>query len=216
MNVRPRFLRWVSALFLCGLLVIAYVYLDPQINLPRPPRLFCPILAQLEPLSKAPVQANDSLEFVTFDTQYGGPYTVRIYGDGRVERDTIMSLPHATYHLGCPLHDPDKHLQIPTSQAVALIAKARDGGLCRLCRVYQPTHSTAEAGFEQLTLTFHGKTNAVANSSIHPPPLFTELRTAFTELPPLPDYVTTHHPTRQRMLECAAYLDSQLEVLRKR
>jgi hypothetical protein len=215
MNVRPQFLREVGIFFVGGLLVIAYFYFDPHINLPRPPKLFCPLLAQLEPLSKAPVRAEDSLELVTLSSTSGTPYTVRIYGDGRVERDTVLSFP-ANYHVGCPLHEDDKHLQIPAAQANALITQARDGGFCRLCRVYQSTHATTDGDFNQLTLTFYGKTNTVANSSRHPPPLFTELLNAFSTLPSLPDYATTHYQTRERMLECNAYFQSQMEILQRR
>jgi hypothetical protein len=215
-NVRPKFLRRVCIFFICGLLVIACLYFSPHIDLPRPPTVNCPLLAQLEPLSKAPVQATDSLELVTYSSQIHTPYTVRIYGDGRVERDTVLSLLPPSFHIGCPLHDADKHLQIPAAQANALISKARDGGFCRLCELYEATHPAADGSFDQLTLTFHGKTNRVANISVHPPTLFAELVNSFGALPSLPDYATTTHPSRQRMLECNAFTKSQGNSLRNR
>jgi hypothetical protein len=215
MNVRAGFLRKVSIWFLSGLLVLAYFYFSPHINLPNRPRLNCPLLALIKPLSKAPVQATDSLEFATFDGMPGTPYTVRIYGDGRVERDAVATLIPG-FTSGCPLHDVDKHLKIPPDQAIALISKARDGGFCRLCEFYQPTHPTSDGNLDQLTLTFHRKTNRVTNISNHPPPLFVELVNSFAALPPLPDYATTHHPTRERELECLHFMNSQLDRLKNR
>jgi len=189
------------------------MYFSPHINLPDRPRLNCPLLALIKPLSKAPVQPTDSLELATYTSQFV-PYTVRIYGDGRVERDTIFSLmPGLTS--GCPLHDVDKHLRIPATQAIALIARARDGGFCRLCEFYQPTHPTSDGSLDRLTLTFHGKSNRVVNISPHPPQLFAELVTSFSALPPLPDYATTKHPTRERMRECVAFSESELDSVRE-
>ena len=214
-NIRPKFLRRVSIFFICGLLIIALVYIYPHIDLPQRSRLNCPLLAQLKPLSKASVQATDSLELSTFSGKPSTPYTVRIYGDGRVERDTVISL-IGGWNSGCPLHEVDKHLQISAAQANALISKARDGGFCRLCELYQPTHPTLDGSFHQLTLTFHGKTNSVANLSIHPPPLFAELVSSFSALPSIPDYATTEHPSRQRMLECNAFMKSQVDIAKNR
>jgi hypothetical protein len=213
-NVRPQFLRRVSIFFVCGLLVLALMYFSPHINLPHRPRLNCPLLALIKPLSKAAVQPTDSLELATYTSEFV-PYTVRIYGDGRVERDTLFSsIPSLTS--GCPLHDVDKHLRIPTAQALAIISKARDGGFCRLCELYQPTHPTSGGSLDQLTLTLQGKTNRVVNISTHPPQLFAELVTSFSALPPLPDYATTHHPTRERMRECDDYFKSQIEIVKRR
>jgi hypothetical protein len=216
-NVRPSFLRNVSIFFTGGLLILVFLFFNPRIphfNLAQPPRVNCPLLALLKPLSKAPVQPTDSLELVTF-TRELVPYTVRVYGDGRVERDTTITLTSGSTS-GCPLHNADKHLRIPTAQAVALISSARDGGFCRLCELYQPIHPAAYGHLAQLTLTFHGKTTRVANLSPHPPQLVTELVTSFSTLPPLPDYATTHHPTREREIECFHFMDSQVDSLKNR
>jgi hypothetical protein len=215
MNVRPRFLWSVGIFFLCGLLVIASAYFSPHINLPRPSRAFCPILTWLKPLSKAPVQSTDSLELVTFVGKPTTPYTVRIYGDGRVERDTVVWL-MPVLSTGCPLHDADKHLQIPAAQAAALIAKARDGGFCRLCQIYESTHASENDGYDQLTLSFHGKTNRALNSSGNPPPLFPELVSSMSKFSSIPDYATAHRPSKERMTECNAYSKAQMDILFKR
>jgi hypothetical protein len=213
-NIRPKFLRRVSIFFICGLLLIAVVYVYPHINLPQRPRLNCPLLAQIEPLSKAPVQATDSLELITFDGKPRTPYTVRLYGDGRVERDTVIYL--AGFPFGCPLHEIDRHLRIPAAQADALISKARDGGFCRLCELYQATHPSSDGTADQLTLTFHGKINRVANVSGNPPPLFAELANSLSTIAPIPDYATTTRPSQARMLECHAFEESQIGTMTHR
>ena len=215
MNVRPKFLWWVSTFFVCGLLVLAFVYFEPHLNLPRPSRTFCPILARLKPLSKAPVEAADSLELVTFVGKPMTPYTLRIFGDGRVERDTVVSLMPGI-STGCPLHDPDKHLQIPAAQAAALIAKARDSGFCRLCQIYESTHPSKNDGYDQLTLSFHGNTNKALNSSGNPPRLFADLVSSLSIISSIPEYATTNRPSRERMTECNAYNKAQMDVLFKR
>jgi hypothetical protein len=212
MKVRPKFLRWVGILFVCGLLIDAFAYFNPPFSLPKRPSMNCPLLAQFMPLSKAPVQATDSLELVTYIGKPGIPYTVRIYGDGRVERDTVISL-LPTFHIGCPLHEPDKFLRIPAAQATAIIAKARDGGFCRLCEGYQSTHPAATDSFDLLTLTFQGKTNRVANSSGHPPPLFNELVSSLNGLSSIPDYAKSDGSSPQRQVECSEFLHSQIDNL---
>jgi hypothetical protein len=216
-NVRPKFVRSVTLFFVLGLVILALVYFDPHINLPQRTTLGCPILARLRPLSKAPVVATDFLEY----TLYGGsdlvPYTVRIYGDGRVERDTLVPSFAPTHFppTGCPLHDADKHFRIPAAQANALISKARDGGFCRLCQLYQQAKSTHDGDFVGLTMSFHGKTNSVSNISGNPPPVFAELVGPFKAFSSLPDYATTHHPTRERMRECIAFERSEFGVWKK-
>jgi hypothetical protein len=209
-NVRPKFLRRLSLFFLCGLLVIAYVYFQPHINLPRPPGWGCPLLAQLKPLDKSPVQPTDFLELVALGSKPPISSTVRIHGDGRVERDTLVTLSGFTF--GCPLHEADKHVHIPAAQAIAILSKARDGGFCRLCELNHPTHSAFDGGLEHLTLSFHGNTNTVRNDSGQPPPIFQQLADSFTIVPPFPEYATTHYPTRERMLDCLAFNQSQIDA----
>jgi len=213
-NVRPKFLWWVGTFFLCGLLILAFVYFEPHLNLPQRPRLNCPLLAQFKPLSKAPVRSTDSLELVTYVGKPSVPYTARIYGDGRVERDTVISLV-PSFEVGCPLHEPDKHLRIPASQATALIAKARDGGFCRLCETYQRTHPNKDVDFDLLTLTFRGEATRVINISGHPPPLFTELVGSFGVLPSIPEYATSDNSSPQRQVECSDFLRSQTDNLQR-
>ena len=214
MSIRPKFLRTVGFFFVLGIVILALLYFDPHIDLPQRAKLGCPILDRIKPLSKVPVQATDSLEYTMHGGKGAVPYTVRIYGDGRVERDTLIPsiAPSHFPPTGCPLHDADKRFQIPAAQANSLISKARDGGFCRLCQLYQSTHPTSSGDFDQLTLTFHGKANSVANISGDPPPLFAELVGSFNAFSSLPGYATTHHPSRERMLECIASDRSRLST----
>ena len=215
-HIRPIFLRRVGIFFACGLLAVAALYIIPSIDLsklPAPPMWNCPLLARLKPLDKSPIQPTDSLELQTFLGKRAQPYTIHIYGDGRIERDTTIAL--TDFSMGCPLHATDNHLNIPASQALALLDKARDRGFCRLCGLYRSTNKAADGHLETITLNFHGKTHSVSDFSGNPPPLFAELVSSLSAYVSIPEYASSTHPSRERMIECVQYDKSQLEKLQR-
>jgi len=136
-----------------------------------------------------------------------------MYGDGRIERDTTMTF--VGFPMGCPLHDADIHLNISASQAVALIGKARAGGFCRLCGLYQSTHKASDGNFDIVTLKFRGQTHSVSNTSGNPPPLFAELVSSLSAYVLIPDYASTTQPSRERMIECVQYGKVQMDKIQR-
>ena len=214
MNVRPKFLRRVSIFFAVGLFAIAALYVGPYISLPQRPKLGCPLLAWLRPLSKASIQPTDSLELITSFGELPRPYKLRLYGDGHIDRDTVIALSQ-DFSIGCPLHEADKHLQVAPAQALALIAKARDGGFCRMCNLYRSTHPMQDEKGEMLTLNVEGKSYEVANVSGNPPYLFAELSRSLASISPIPEYASTEHPSPQRKAECRQFEDTQTKILLK-
>jgi hypothetical protein len=201
MRVRPKFLRIVGGSLIFGLLIIGYVYFQPQLELPRRAAMDCPLFARLMPLSKAPIHASDSLELSTYIGNPAVPYTIRIFGDGHAEPDTTITL-SGNFVIGCPLHQEDRHLQFAPSQASELLRKARDGGFCRLCALYQSTKEQGSSAVEELTLNINGDIHHSYNVSGNPPPIFEELVTSLNAISSIPDYATTSRPSKQRMMEC--------------
>jgi len=222
MPLRPKFRRALTILIAIGLCPLAFLYfegyIEPHIHLPTFTSLGCPILARLHPLSHKPIQPTDSLELVTF----GGPevsgYTITIQGDGTLTRDTAYTLFPSDLAMGCPLHDTDKHFKIPPETAQKVLSKARDGGFCRLCQLYQPKTPKPGLGTDQhLTFTFGGKTNTVYNADGNPPAIFHELAESILPLaPPIPDYAKRSNHSRERMKECIDFDRQQFERMLQR
>jgi hypothetical protein len=215
MPIRPQFLRNAGICFAFGLAVIAVFYFQPDIDiskLPQLPKGLCPWLAWLKPLDKSPVQPNDSIELQTEIGDRHEPYTVRIFGDGHIQRDTTMSLPGGLI-VGCPLHDVDNHLNIPASQAVDLIGKARDEGFCRLCGIYESRHRGMTGTFTKITLGLHGTTHAVYDFGGSPPPVFAELVRPLKAYISVPEYAGKTFPSRERMIECNQFQNAQIDKM---
>jgi hypothetical protein len=137
------------------------------------PRSGCPILARIMPINRSEIEASDYIEF---DAMAIGPHIfepvhIRVYGNGLIERDTVMRIGSRIF--GCPLHDADKTLRIPVATARTLLERARDGGFCRLCASYQ--HTVFDGGIEEETLSLDLNRKSVWNHNGEPPALFDDL-----------------------------------------
>jgi hypothetical protein len=171
----------------------------------------CPILAWITPVRPTPIQPGDSLQLAL---QFGRPGgfggdTVRVYGDGHIERDTTITDAGGLV-VGCPLHEADKHLRIPAAQASALIAQARDHGFCRLCRSYR--RAAYDAAFEELTLSLGNKVKKTENYAGDPPPIFREVEDSLLALSPPTSYSDQRNQTPERHAECQRFEDDQLRA----
>jgi hypothetical protein len=110
--------------------------------------------------------------------------------------------------LGCPLHDADKHLRIPSKEAVDLLTRARDGGFCRLCGEYRVL-GVRDAGLERVTLSLNGRVQTVGDRAGTPPSLFNELIESAFRLSPMDDLADTRKFTRERKEECLTFSQQQ-------
>ena len=119
----------------------------------------CPILEWMKPIDHSGILPTDYIELngTAIGPRMFEPVHARIYGDGLVERETVMTI--RGYTFGCPLHDSDKTFHISSSASQLLLAKARDGGFCRLCASYQ-TEGVMDGGIEEVTLNLHGRSAA--------------------------------------------------------
>jgi hypothetical protein len=138
------------------------------------PKSGCPIIAWMRPIDRSGVLPTDYIELnsTAIGPRLFEPVHVRICGDGLVERDTVITL--GGYTFGCPLHDSEKRHHISQSAFQALLAKARDGGFCRLCARYS-SPGVMDGGIEEVTLNLHGRLATVWNLNGNPPPLLDEL-----------------------------------------
>jgi hypothetical protein len=171
------------------------------------PKVDCPILAYLRPISHAPITASNYLEIFTVSAWGYEPVRIRIYGNGNVERDTTVVIFNGQT-LGCPLHEADKHLRIPPKDAVYLLTRARDGGFCRLCGRYVH-RGVSDAGGELVTLSLGGKVKSVDSRAGTPPPLFNELIESTFRLSPMDNLADTRKFTREREDECSIFSEQQ-------
>jgi hypothetical protein len=205
----------------CGIIllaflgIVAFVLIRASLNRQYRPREDCPILAWLHPISKTPIASDDYIE-----VDAGGGWTswepihIRIYGDGRVERDTVETTRGNTF--GCPLHPDQRSLHIPAEVARKLLLRARDGGFCRLCAIYQYPAMIFDAGSETLTLSLGGKRKSVWNHEGNPPPLFGELDDTIGKLVPMRDLADTGKFSPARAAECDAFMQQQEELWKSR
>jgi hypothetical protein len=126
------------------------------------------------PIDRTPIAATDYIELnniVAFSPI--GPYQVRIFAKGRVER----KMP------GCS----NEAIMNSMSPEVAqkLLNRAREGGFLQLCAVYKlvPQPGLNVDGDEtSLTLSLHGKAKTVLNSLGNPPVIYHELTDAIKEI----------------------------------
>jgi hypothetical protein len=167
---------------------------------PAAPRSGCPILAWMKPIDRSEILPTDYIELNSTAIGLGlfEPVHVRIYSDGLVERETVMTFHGDTF--GCPLHDSDKTLHISSSASHLLLAEARDGGFCRLCALYQRV--VLDGGVEEMTLNLHGKLTTVWNRNGNPPPLLDELSGKIWDLSGIQSVADPRKFTPERAAEC--------------
>lgn len=139
----------------------------------------CPSNAQSRPLDRAPIAPNDYIEFrVIAAFSPMGPYRIRAYGDGRVEREMA----------GCLVHPHGSAIRVAPDTAQAVLIQARDGGFRQLCSEYTfvPQPGLYMDGDETaLTLSLHGQEKSVLNSLGRPPLLYHELADAIKKISPM-------------------------------
>jgi len=175
-------------------------------------RVGCPILAWITPIHHNDIGPNDSLKLTFGGGLGGGTGTIQIFGDGRLDRDSTITYPDGVI-LGCPLHERDKHLHIDARIASAIVAKARDGGFCRLCARYRYPGIIYDAGTQTITLTVSGKPHEVSNHAGSPPALFREISDAIeAATPEFPAYASWRTWSHEDEAECSAFKDRQEKI----
>jgi len=118
-----RIAKWSGitfAVILASLAAFLFIMLRaPQVKA----RTGCPILAWLTPIDHTPINADDYIEIAS-----GGgwsswvPIPIKIYGDGRVDRDTVETDREGTF--GCPLHPDQRTTRVPAEAAKKLLERA--------------------------------------------------------------------------------------------
>lgn len=175
-------------------------------------RVGCPVLAWLIPIDHTPIGSNDYIEITAGGgLTYWEPIHIRIYGDGRVERDTVETIRGFT--TGCPLHPDQRTTRVSPQDAKKLLELARDGGFCRLCSVYQYPGIIYDAGSSTMTVSLGGKEKSVRNHAGKPPPILNELYDSIDKLTPMDDLADTHKFSPEREAECSAFLEQQEDNL---
>lgn len=197
-------LAWTTLSITCLLVAVAiwWVYIGSL----QPARRGCPLLAWLKPIEKYPILPGDFLE-ITWGGGYGGGIgTIRIFGDGRIERDTTIRHRNGVID-GCPLRAEDRIVSIPPPTAIALITKARDQGFCRLCAYYFPGERVGVSDAPTTTITLHtgAITHRVSDHAGSPPALYRELLheidTATPPFPPYANWRTQSHEDEESCLD---------------
>ena len=139
----------------------------------------CPTNAQSIPVDGTPISQTDFLEFkVVAAFSPMGPYRIRVYGDGRVEREMTQ----------CAVHPGGSTIRVSPDAAQTVLNRARDGGFRQLCSMYRfvPRPGLRVDGDETaLTLSLHGQAKTVVNSLGRPPSLYNELADAIEKMSPM-------------------------------
>ena len=175
------------------------------------PKSNCPILAWVLPIKHTEIRPDDYIEMNSSGGGVGNPFEpihVRIYGSGLVERDTVETVRGDTF--GCPLRESDKTIRIAPASAKDLLTRARDGGFCRLCAVYQYPGFVFDAGNEELKLSLHGKTKSVWDHDGEPPPIFGELSDSIWKLSDIERVADTRRFAPDREAECKRIKDERI------
>ena len=171
----------------------------------------CPLLARVLPIPHTPILPSDYIEVLSLSGWGAEPIRARIYGDGRVERDTTYVFFNG-YVEGCPLREADRRIQIPQKTAAELLSRARDGGFCRLCGKYRSPGIVYDAGYTNISLSLGGKVKSVGDDAGTPPPLFDELIESAMQLSSMYYLANPRNFSPERKNECAAF-SSQQEAL---
>jgi hypothetical protein len=149
-------------------------------------------------INETPVAPTDSIE-LDIITAFSptGPYQIRVFADGRVERETPL----------CPLHPQDKIIYVDPKVAQKLLIGARNGGFRQLCASYsfvtQPGH-IVDGDETSLTLSIGGKSHRVHNCLGNPPAIYDVLTAAIQELSPMKELASYSSFTPERKAECDA------------
>ena len=171
----------------------------------------CSILAWVLPIDHTETGPDDYIEMNSEGGGVGAPFYaihIRIYGSGLVERETAESIRGDT--IGCPLRESDRTIRIALASAKDLLTRARDGGFCRLCAVYQSPEFVFDAGNEELKLSLHGKTKSVWDHVGNPPPIFGELADSIWKLSDIERVADPRRFSPDREAECKRIEDARI------
>lgn len=155
-------------------------------------------MASSIPVNQTPISPADSIELdriAAFSPI--GPYQIRVFADGRIERETPW----------CPLHPTDKTIHVDPEVARKLLTRAHEGGFRQLCAVYSfvPRPGLSVDGIEtSLKLSIHGQSSNVRNSIGKPPAIYDELEEAIKKLSPMEKLANYTSFTPERKAECDA------------
>ena len=143
----------------------------------------------------APILASDylQLEVVGFKLT---PVTIRVYGNGKVERNTIVVWKQHVF--GCPLQPQDQTVSIEPSRAARLIREAVSDGFLSWNSQYEPAVTTLDGSSVDLTLFVAGHAKRVTDHNGEPPEAFHSLVAKVEDAAPIPAYAasTTHSSER--------------------
>lgn len=152
------------------------------------------------------VETPDSADFIEVD-QVGPkvmPAYIKMYGDGRVERDAVSK--EFGYVPGCPISDADRQIKIAPADAQRVISKARNRGFYGLMNNYRASGEVFDAGTSVVTLSIHGRVKRVSDHAGSPPPLFAELIDDIWQLSPMDEFVYPWRFSTERRAECEKFL----------
>jgi hypothetical protein len=131
------------------------------------------------------------------------PTHIRIYADGRIERDTTSE--EFRFATGCPLKASDKELRVAPADAQRVIARARDGGFYHLSDDYRASSVVYDAGISVLRLWIHGQVKRVQDRAGSPPALFGELLDSIRKLSPMDEFAYPWKFSAERKAECEEF-----------
>jgi len=158
----------------------------------------CPSGASSMVMKQAPLSPADFIELdriVAFSPI--GPYQIRVFADGRIERETPW----------CPLHPHDKTIHVDPEVARKLLIRADEGGFRQLCAFYTfvPRPGLSVDGNEtSLKLSIHGQSSTVLNTVGKPPAIYDELEKSIQKLSPMEKLANYGSFTPERKAECDA------------
>lgn len=158
----------------------------------------CPSHAVSVPIDQTPIAPTDFIEFdVVAAFLPPGPYQVRVFADGRVERETSW----------CPLHAEDRTIYVDPEVAQKLLVRARDGGFRQLCARYtfaMRPDLNVDGNETSIMLSLHGQSSTVVNSLGKPPSIYNELSDAIAKISPMRKLADYYNFTPERKAECDA------------
>jgi len=156
----------------------------------------CPSYAP-SPIDRTAIARTDFIDFhILAAFLPPGAYQVRVFADGRVERETSW----------CPLHPEDKTIYVDPEVAKKLLIRARDGGFRQLCATYTFVRwpgLNRDGNETSLTLSLQGQSKTVLNSLGKPPAIYNELTDAIQRISPMEKF-SYQHFTPERKAECEA------------